>query len=76
MTDNPLLDATTLLDIGDQKGPSPTTTLEDVREDSGIEYEIFYLRIVRVVSKGSFLVTLLVNHDFVPIKIPKIAGII
>ena len=54
------LDAMTSLDVGDQHGPSPSC----------------YLGAVHVVSKGSFLVTLLVEKEFVPIKIPNIASII
>ena len=58
------------------EGPSPTTTSQDVREDSSIECESCYLGVVHMVNRGSLLVTLLVDHDYVPIKILNIAGII
>ena len=61
------LDATTSPNVGDQHGPSPTTTSEDVRDDSNIECESYYPGAVHVVSEGSFPVTFLVDHDCVPI---------
>ena len=70
------LDATTSPNVGDQHDPSPTTTLEDVREENSIKCEGCYHGVVCVVSKGSFPITLLVDHDFFPINIPNIAGII
>ena len=48
------LDATASPDVGDQQGPSLTTTSQDVREESSIECESCYPRAVHVVSKGSF----------------------
>ena len=70
------LDATTSPNVGDQQVPSPNTTSQDVIEESSIECESFYPGALRVVSKGSFPVTFLVEKDYFPIKIPKIAGII
>ena len=70
------LDATTSPDVGDQQGPSPTTTSQDVWEESSIECESCYPGAVCVVRKGSFHVTFLVEKDCVPIKISEIAGII
>ena len=70
------LDAKTSPNVGYQHGPSPNTTLQDVREESSIECESFYLKAVRVVSKGSFPTTFLVDKDYVPIKILNITGII
>ena len=62
--------------VGDQQGPSPTTTSWDVKEDSSIECESYYPGAVHVVRKGSLPVRFLVCDDYIPIKIPKIAGII
>ena len=70
------LDATTSPNVGDQEGPSPNTTSQDVREESSIECESCYPGGVHVVSKGSFIVTFLAKKDCVPIKIPNIVGII
>ena len=70
------LDSTTAPDDVDQQGPSPNTTSQDVKEESSIKCESCYPRAVRVVSKGSFPITLLVDKDYVPIKIPNISGII
>ena len=70
------LDAMTSPNDGDHQGPSPNTTSQDVREESNIECESFYLGAVCVVRKGSFPVTFLEEKDCVPIKIPNIAGII
>ena len=70
------LNAMTSHDVGDQQGPSPTTTSWDFREYSSIECESCYPGAIHVVSRGQLLVTFLVDHDCVPIKIPKIAGII
>ena len=70
------LDATTSPDVGNQQGPLPTTTSQDFREESSIECESCYPRAVHVVSRGSFPVTFLVDHDCVPIKIQNIACII
>ena len=70
------LDAMNSWNVGDQEGPSPNTTSQDVREESSIECESCYPRVVCVVSKGSLLVTFLVDKECVPIKIPNIAGII
>ena len=69
------LDAMNSPDVGDQQGPSPTTTSQDVREESSIECESCYPGAVRVVSKGLFPITFLVKKDCVPIKIPNIEGI-
>ena len=46
------LDSMTSPNVGDQQGPSPTTTSRDVREESSIECESFYSGEVCVVSKG------------------------
>ena len=62
--------------FGDQHGPSPNTTSQDVREESSIECESCYPGAVCVVIKGSFPVTFLEEKDCVPIKIPNIVGII
>ena len=71
------LDSMTSLNVGDQhEGPWPNTASQDVREESSIECESCYLGEVRVIRKGSFPVTFLVDKDYVPIKIPNIAGII
>ena len=70
------LDATTSPNFGDQEGPSPNNTSQDVIEESSIECESFYPGALCVVSKGSFPVTFLVEKDYFPIKIPKIVGII
>ena len=70
------LDAMTSPDVGDQQGPSPNTTSQDVREESSIECESYYIGAVRVVRKGSFPVKFLAYKDCTPIKIPNIAGII
>ena len=68
--------ATTSPNVGDQHDPSPTTTLEDVREENSIKCEGCYHGVVCVVSKGSFPITFMENKDCVPIKLPNIAGII
>ena len=70
------LDTTTSPNVGDQQGPSPTNTSQDVREESSIECESCYPGAIHVVSRGSLLVSFLVENDCVPIKIPNIACII
>ena len=70
------LDATSSTDFGGECGPSNTATPHDDRADNGIDGDSCYPRSMRVVSKGSFPVSLLVDVDCIPIKIPKIVGII
>ena len=70
------LDSMTSPDVGNQQGPSPSTTSQDVGDGSSIKHESFYPRVVCVVSKGSFPVTFFAENDYVTIKIPDIVGII
>ena len=70
------LDSTPSTDVGGEDGPSNTATPHDDREDNGIDGDSCYPRSMRVVSKGSFPVSFLVNDECIPIKIPNIAGII
>jgi len=70
------LDSMPSMDVGGEHGPSNTATPHDDREDNGIDGDSCYPRSMRVVSKGSFPVSFLVDVDCIPIKIPKIVGII
>ena len=63
-------------DVGGEDGPSNTATAHDDREDSDIDFDSFYPVLMHVVCKGSFPISFLVNNECIPIKIPKIAGII
>ena len=64
------------MDVGGEDGPSNTTTPHNDREDSGIECDSCYPSTICVVCNGSFPVNFLVNDEYIPIKIPNIAGII
>ena len=68
--------ATPSTDVGGEDGPSNTATPHDARDDNGIDGDSCYPRSMRVVSKGSFPVSFLVDIDCIPIKIPKTIGII
>ena len=70
------LDAMPSTNVGGEDGPSNTTTPHDDREDIGIDGGSCYPGSMRVVSKGSLSVSFLVDVDCIPIKIPKIVGII
>ena len=70
------LDSMPSMDVGGEHGPSNIATPHDDREDNGIDGDSCYPRSMRVVSKGSFPVSFLVDVDCIPIKIPKIVGII